>query len=286
MAVSHIKSDTIADFTGTITGFNSQGSTTTIAATDLVRPSDWNSAHNQFYSLVGNTIGNSTASGSNVIFAASGGISIGGSTGTVVVSAPSYRYFNPYAGHEFVAGQQGQATLHLAPVTVPTMMMDRYVIPVLFSGATNSTGSLTGSFWLGLYTRTSNSLSLFASQSASTAITYSGTANSTLNSGPRIISFAWTTTVPGDAYWIGFVSRTTTGGANATLSHFLASQPNSNWSGYLGSVTTASVQVQLGLGQYSATTSGMPGSVAFSQISGTASNAQRNPLVYFVDSSA
>jgi hypothetical protein len=88
MAVSHVKSDTIADFTGTFTGFNSQGSTTTIAATDVVRPSDWNSAHNQFYTLTGNTTGNSTASGTNVIFAGSGAISVGGSTGTIIFSSP------------------------------------------------------------------------------------------------------------------------------------------------------------------------------------------------------
>jgi hypothetical protein len=43
--ILHVKSNTIADFTGTITGFNSTGGTQTIAATNLVRPSDWNSAH-------------------------------------------------------------------------------------------------------------------------------------------------------------------------------------------------------------------------------------------------
>ena len=102
MAVSHIKSDTIADFTGTVTGFNSQGSTITIAATDLVRPVDWNSAHNQFYSLTGNTNGNSTASGSNVLFAGSGGITIGGSTGTVVVSGPVPITNSLYINHPLV----------------------------------------------------------------------------------------------------------------------------------------------------------------------------------------
>lgn len=88
MAVSHIKSDTIADFTGTITGFNSQGSTVTIAATDLVRPVDWNSAHNQFYTLSGNTTNASTASGTNVVFSAAGNLTIGGSTGTIVFMGP------------------------------------------------------------------------------------------------------------------------------------------------------------------------------------------------------
>ena len=36
MAVSHVYSNAVADWTGTVTGFNSQGSTTTIAATAIV----------------------------------------------------------------------------------------------------------------------------------------------------------------------------------------------------------------------------------------------------------
>lgn len=43
--ISHAKSDTIADYTGTATVLNSAGATTTVLATNLVRPSDWNSAH-------------------------------------------------------------------------------------------------------------------------------------------------------------------------------------------------------------------------------------------------
>ncbi len=45
MTISHVKSNTIADWSGTITVGNSTGGTTTMAASDLVRPSDWNSAH-------------------------------------------------------------------------------------------------------------------------------------------------------------------------------------------------------------------------------------------------
>jgi len=45
LTVSHVKSNTIPDFTGTVTVNNSSGGTQTMAATDLVRPSDWNSAH-------------------------------------------------------------------------------------------------------------------------------------------------------------------------------------------------------------------------------------------------
>ena len=55
MSILHVKSDTLADFTGTVTLFNSVGSTITGNATDLVRPSDWNSAHSLAFGLGGNT---------------------------------------------------------------------------------------------------------------------------------------------------------------------------------------------------------------------------------------
>jgi hypothetical protein len=87
MAISHVKSNTIADWTGTVTVGNSTGGTQTIAATNLVRPGDWNSAHNQFYTLAGNTNLSSTASGTNVVFAASGNLTLIGSSDTVVFSA-------------------------------------------------------------------------------------------------------------------------------------------------------------------------------------------------------
>lgn len=45
MIVSHAKSNTIADFTGTVTVNNSSGGTQTVVASNLVRPSDWNSNH-------------------------------------------------------------------------------------------------------------------------------------------------------------------------------------------------------------------------------------------------
>jgi hypothetical protein len=45
MPISHAKSDTLADWSGAVTVNNSLGIATTMAGSDLVRPSDWNSAH-------------------------------------------------------------------------------------------------------------------------------------------------------------------------------------------------------------------------------------------------
>ena len=46
LTVQHAKNDTIADWSGVATVGNSTGGTTTVNASDLVRPSDWNSTHN------------------------------------------------------------------------------------------------------------------------------------------------------------------------------------------------------------------------------------------------
>lgn len=80
MAVSHVKSNTIGDFTGTVTVFNSAGSTVTANATDIVRPSDWNSGHNQFVTLSGNTNNSSNLSGTNIVFQGGNNITLSGVT--------------------------------------------------------------------------------------------------------------------------------------------------------------------------------------------------------------
>lgn len=85
MAVSHVKSDSIIDATGTVTVWWGT-STLTAAATDLVLPSDWNSGHNQFYTLSGNTNNASTASGTNVVWSARGEVTLFGSTATIGIS--------------------------------------------------------------------------------------------------------------------------------------------------------------------------------------------------------
>ena len=284
MAVSHVKSDTIADFTGTITGFNSQGSTTTIAATDLVRPADWNSAHNQFYTLTGNTIGNSTASGTNVLFAGSNGIVVGGSTGTVVFQRRIESGHNPFApGVEIVYGQQGQASCHVQPLTNDApFQFDRIVLGWAGSAASNSSFSATVSIAVGLYTNNANTLSVFASTSTSYAITASGTVGSySLWAGPRNVTIPWTSTITQDV-WLGVWSRTTTaGGAGFTFNQGLASQPNSAFSGILGAASAASVQSRVGFGQYASTSTTLPSSIPISTIIGTASIGLRPPVFFF-----
>ena len=287
MAVSHVKSNTIADWTGTVTVGNSTGGTQTVAATDMVRPSDWNSGHNQFYTLSGNTNNASTASGTNVVLQGLGAVTLVGSTGTIGIScAPpvTHSSFHPYIGREVVAGQVGNATMAFFPFQVPmaAYQHDRMVLPILFTGATNSTGSMTASVSVGLYTKNGSTLSLLTSGSGTVGITHSGTANSTLNSGSRIATFGMTGTVTAGDYIMGFWSRTTSGGANMTLQQYIISAQASTFSGLIGVATNASRQPILGAGQYSVTFStAMPDSVGYSQLLGSNSAALRYPSFYF-----
>lgn len=97
MSISHVKSNTIADFTGTVTVFNSVGGTATRNATDLVRPSDWNSVHNQFYTITGNTNNASTASGTNVVLSGGNGVTLVGSNSVIGFSvATNYQSEGAY----------------------------------------------------------------------------------------------------------------------------------------------------------------------------------------------
>lgn len=287
MPISHAKSITVADATGTATGWF--GTTTvTVAATDLQRPSDWNSAHNMAFTLTGNTTQGSTVSGTDIVFAGSGNVSVGGSNGSIIISGGGgiiRNYYNPQDGYVQVAGQQGQASMHIQPAYMPDVTMDRIAMPVLVTNATNSTGTVTISFGMAIYTRNNSTMSIYASTSGSQAITFSGnSANSSTYAGMRLMTIPWSTSFPENQYYVGIWSRTTTGGANATVSQFLASQANSVFSGILGAASNATIQYTRGLGHFSATFStALPDSVAISQINGSASIVLRQPVFYLVN---
>lgn len=193
-------------------------------------------------------------------------------------------YFNPQDAYMQLTGQLGQATLHLQPMQAPNVSYDRFMIPLYFNGSSNSTASITLSNWVGIYTRSSGSLSLLTSYSQTTAFTHSGTASTSVYNGIRLYSIS----EPGllltnGQYWVGILSRTTTAGGNATLGQMVASQLNTNFSGLFGVGTFASAQYTRGLGYYSVSTTAIPNNIAFSELRGTASAALRQPIFYLVN---
>lgn len=269
-------------------------------------------AENNWFALTGNTDGNTTASGSTIALSGGNNITLSGTNGSVIrIDAPAssslvgvdpisistngstisilqiaetYQYWNPQDAYVQVAGQQGNASMHIQPARAPNVSFDRIAMPVVLTNATNTTGSVTVSFQVGIYTRTASTLSLMSSTSVTQAFTYSGTVNNSTFAGMRLLTIPWSSSLAEGQYYVGIHSRTTSGGANATFSQYLASQVNSVFSGIMGAASNATIQYTRGLGHYSATFStAVPNSVALSQINGTASIVLRQPVFYLVN---
>ena len=69
MAIQHVFSNTVADGTNT----------------NIVRPSDWNSFHNQLSTISGNTLGGSTLSGTNIVLAGGSNITLSATGNTISI---------------------------------------------------------------------------------------------------------------------------------------------------------------------------------------------------------
>jgi hypothetical protein len=267
---------------GVTFGTSTDGSTTTVTASVATSLTNINVS-------AGTTSNNLSA----VVFSNSNGVSFGlnGSTVTGSVAAgggggATLSYYEPYMDRLFVVGQQGQGTLHLNHLPfVEAVQFDRIGLMIHNTNSSNSSGSHTLSFWAGLYTKNASTLSLLLSASQTTALTHSGTVGSySLYSGLRLFTIGATTTLTAGDYWMGILSRTTSGGANGTYSQLLASAMGSNFVGHFGSSHNTTYQVPaLGRGIYTATTSSMPNSIGFSQIRGSDSIAFRPPVVVFCD---
>jgi len=214
-------------------------------------------------------------------------LSSNGSTVSISGNNPNQDFFNPFLNNGMVANQVGQGTIHIHPMNIPALQFDRLGINVFFSNTSNTTGSISISYYVGLYTRNVSTLSLLMSSSTSLGLTFSGTTNNSILSGPRVMTLGWTTTVQNSNYWVGQLSRTSSAGANATVSQFLISSVvASNFSGILGAASNATNQGNLGQGFYTATSSSLPSSIAFSQINGTLQAARQPPTLFFVNGTA
>lgn len=218
-------------------------------------------------------------------FYTSNGSMVGSYTVPTAPTVLTKEGYAPYADIPMVVVQQGNGTLQFNPDYMPNAQFDRVVFPMAMSNATNSSGSQTLSFWAGIYTKNASTLSLLYSASQTTAVTQSGTAGSySLMSGMRLFTIPMTQTVTEGQYWLAFLSRTTSGGANASYSNFGVSQINSNFVGHFGSSHNTTYQLTLGRGVYTATTNAMPASVAFTQIRGSDSAGLRPAAMMFASS--
>jgi hypothetical protein len=229
-----------------------------------------------------------TAAGTNISLSMtlnSLGLNLAASVNSAGGGIAARNFYNPYGDLMMVAGQVGQGTLNLNPNVMPAMTFDRVLMPINNTNATNSSGSHTLSFWVGIYTLNVSTLSLLTSNSASYAMTFSGTVGSySLYSGMRHVSVPMSTSLSEGRYFIGVLSRTTSGGANGSYSQYQVSNLATNFLGIFGSSHNTTYQFQPGLGVYSATTNAIPGTIPISQVRGSDSNAFRPPIVIFANS--
>lgn len=212
-ALIHVKSNTIGDFTGTVTVPNSAGGTETKAATDLVRPSDWNSVHQFNQTISGNTSGDaSTASGTNLVFGGSNGVTLNMSTAagaaTIWVDGGApLRTLYPYPPASTVS-----QTMGAIGVSTASMFAFPYQVlqPVQFNAlrlhwsaslaTTTVAASQTITHQWGLYTKNGASLSQLSSGSYSMALSQSSISgtlslpNSTNTAGYTYTTVAWSST--------------------------------------------------------------------------------------------
>lgn len=85
MTIKHIFTNAIPDAVGTVTVPDNAGGFSTVEASALVRPSDWNSAHVMAYPLAGNTAGSSAVSGTDVYFYGGNNITLSGTSNSVQI---------------------------------------------------------------------------------------------------------------------------------------------------------------------------------------------------------
>lgn len=113
LTITHVKSVTIADFTGTVTVGNSSGGTSTALATNLVRPSDWNSAHVATFSL--------SAADVASLFNAGNGLSISTTTSGVTISAIPVQHWEPFVFgvNNYIDLTQAADAWYFDPMFVP-----------------------------------------------------------------------------------------------------------------------------------------------------------------------
>jgi hypothetical protein len=257
-------------------------------------------------SNLGNTAGSTgTVSTGNFVLVGSNGISLSQSTGaagsaaTVTINGPLLGTQSTWApfniGQSSSVAALGNGSVIVAPAIIPpgNCIISRIDAFVSLSISTSSNSSHAGvvSVYFGIYTRNASTLSLATSGSQSHQ--WSNTSNNSVGSisGVRRMSAAFAATMtPGD-YWIAFMSKTSSTNANwFTASNVIVSQGMSApISGLLGEASNGTFQMLPGFGQFTATSAGMPSSMAFSHISGhgqASSTLRQIPVIVGVNYTA
>lgn len=313
--VQHVFSNTVANATGTITIWNISGNSTTIAATNVVRPQDWNSTHNIFLTISGNTntAGASTLSGTNIYLQGGPGIYLSGTSNSVIINAVTQSASQPNNLAAAAFASLGQNTVYVQPFYLGNvnLSMTAMVLPLSINQTTNTTVGSQRAGWTmnyGIYSQTGNTLSLMTSSSLAIQVSYSsnstygytvsgtgaaasyttssnGTGLTAAFAEPMFFYLPFATSLqPGFTYFGAFNNSTSTAGSNQMLAvsvmqltGFSVNAWGTGGTNSIPSVTSSTVTDRFLGGLFSATSGGLAASLNNTAFSNLASNA----AIYF-----
>jgi hypothetical protein len=248
----------------------------------------------------------STVGAGNVVFLNANGVSFGfnGSTitasaniGTAASALGTLQSWVP----ELVLGQStgnqqiGNAQPYILPMGMlayATATRADILASMSISSSSNSSHAGVLSVYICVYTRNGSTLS--SASSGSAAHQWTNTSNNSTASltGVRRLSVPINCNVsPGD-YWVAMMTRSSTSNANwFTASNIVVSNGMSvGFNGLIGEVSNNTKQLVPGLGTFSTTSAGLPGTIAFSQISGHGATGvslvRMMPLIQFFNYTA
>lgn len=303
--IQHVFSNTIGNATGTVSIWNTAGVSTTAAATNLVRPQDWNSTHNLFVSLSGNTAGQSNLSGTNIVMAGGNNITLSGTTaaGAATVSVVGYggvtdsAYAPLQLGNNTAFTAPALNTLYLQPfIPLASEVIASQVNVVMELSYTSSSAgskSYSNTWSLCLYSQETggNSTILGSVTSVSggfTATRFSTGASFTINvngnttttSGSGAFAGAYIVNIPmnvtlsgGQLYYLGVANSTVSAGTSAGLAVSLLALTNiASTFGQIGTnaslaATNSSIFLEFDPVFFSATSGAWPSTIGSNALS-------------------
>lgn len=238
----------------------------------------------------------------SVVFSNSNGVSFGLSQSTITASVnaggggATLSGFFPFGFPD--VGAAGAYTFNTIPNNTPEIVpmplpadlhFDRAVIPVSWSqNVGGNTGTFTVFQQLVLYSSTGSTLSVHASQTYSTSVSFHSD-NDSLFSGPKVFTIPWTTTLTAGNYWLAEVHSTTRSSTNCTWQvHFNPIFPGggNGMKGIWNAASASTVQNFMGYGKYSTTTTLLPDSLQFSEIRPFDGNNQYFQFLHFTSGTA
>jgi len=216
---------------------------------------------------------------SSLIFAGAGVASVGITNGSVVISVPAggggggtvSNNFPPFCfGNSTSVGQVGNGSIAVQPLFVPSdAHFDRVNMQISATISTSSNSSHAGNvtFRVGLYTKNGSTLSLASSGSATYQWTNTSNNSTSVLNGLRVISCPLLATLTPGEYWLAIWSRTSTTNANwFTMSQAAVTVASNLFSHSFMVATNTSIALVPGMGRFNATSTALPVSMAFSNI--------------------